>query len=531
MLRVVGNSTDVTVSEDPRHFVAVDLGSNSFRLQIGRVIDDQIYPMDSIKESVRLASGITSDKRLDEPAQQRALVALRRFGERLRGFDKSAVRVVGTNALRVARNAHDFLPLAEDALGFPIEIIAGREEARLIYVGVVHSLPPFDGPRLVVDIGGGSTEFIIGRQMRPLLLESLYMGCVSYSERFFPDGKMDKKRFREAETTAGQEIERIAAAYGHVGWGEAVGSSGSVRAIAELLEANGLNPSGVGGITRRGLESLRSLLIQAGSVDHLELRNLPLERLPVLVGGVAILCAVFSGLDIEHMQYASGALRLGVLYDLLGRLHQRDMRDTTVRHFKRRYHVDLHQSARVEQTAQELFNRLHRHSSRVPAGTKEGQEHENARRLLQWAAGLHEIGLSVAHSGYHKHGAYILRAADMPGFSSEDQERLARIVLGQRGKLEKLDVLPKGDALWNLIFCLRLAVLLCRSRDDRPFPEIHLCLLGARAGAGYEIELPDTWLDTNPLSTAALSDEAILWQRVGLDFRIKYRPVHLIATA
>ncbi|WP_263769803.1 exopolyphosphatase [Propionivibrio soli] len=529
MLRVVGDSTEVAVSEDPRHFAAVDLGSNSFRLQIGRVIDDQIYPMDSIKESVRLASGITSDKRLDEPAQQRALAALSRFGERLRGFDKSTVRVVGTNALRVARNAPDFLPLAEKALGFPIEIIAGREEARLIYVGVVHSLPPFDGPRLVVDIGGGSTEFIVGRQMKPLLLESLYMGCVSYSERFFPGGKVDKKRFREAETMAGQEIERIAAAYGQVGWGEAVGSSGSARAIAELLEANGLNPGGVGGITWRGLESLRSLMIQAGSIDRLELRNLPLERLPVLVGGVAILYAIFSGLGIERMKYAGGALRLGVLYDLLGRLHQRDMRDTTVRHFKRRYHVDLHQSARVEQAARALFKQLNRHPCNLAVGTKEDQERENAWRFLQWAAALHEIGLSVAHSDYHKHGAYILAAADMPGFSTEDQERLAKIVLGQRGKLEKLAALSKGNPLWTLIFCLRLAVLLCRSRDDRPFPEIHVGILPS--GVGYEIELPDAWGETNPLSAAALSDESALWRRVGIDFQIKYRPAHLVAIA
>lgn len=529
MLRVVDNSTEAAASREYEYFAAVDLGSNSFRLQIGRVIDDQIYPMDSIKESVRLASGITPDKQLDEPAQQRALIALGRFGERLRGFDISAVRVVGTNALRVARNAHDFLPRAEEALGFPIEIIAGREEARLIYIGVAHALPPSEGQRLVVDIGGGSTEFIIGRQVKPLLMESLYMGCVSYSMRFFPGGKMDKKRFREAETAAGQEIERLAAAYAQVGWNEAVGSSGSARAIAELLEANGFNPGGIGGITRRGLEALRSAMIQAGSVDRLALRNLPLERLPVLPGGVAIMCAIFAELGIEHMQYAGGALRLGVLYDLLGRFHQRDMRDTTVRHFKRRYHVDPRQAVRVEQTAMAFFEQLHGGSDRFAA--KEKQEHENARRFLQWSAALHEIGLSVAHGGYHKHGAYILESADMPGFSHKDQAQLARIVLGQRGKLEKLDTLPKGDALWDLVFCLRLAVLLRRSRDDRPLPDIRVRASGTKSATGYEIELPDTWLDTNPLSTAAFSDESDAWQRISANFRIKYRPARIFATA
>lgn len=529
MFRVVGNSIEAAVAQEYEHFAAVDLGSNSFRLQIGRVIDDQIYPMDSIKASVRLASGITPDKRLDEPAQQRALDALGRFGERLRGFDAGTVRVVGTNALRVARNAHDFLPRAEEALGFPIEIIAGREEARLIYIGVAHSLPLSDGQRLVIDIGGGSTEFIIGRQMKPLLMESLYMGCVSYSMRFFPGGRVDKKRFRDAETAAGQEIERIAAAYGQAGWSEVVGSSGSARAIAELLEANALNPDGVGGITRRGLDALRNAMIQAGAVDRLALRNLPLERLPVLPGGVAIMCAVFAGLGIEHMQHAGGALRLGVLYDLLGRFHQRDMRDTTVRHFKRRYHVDPRQSLRVEQTAMAFFEQLQGNADRLAPLVK--QEQETARRFLRWAAALHEIGISVAHGGYHKHGAYILGSADMPGFSNKDQARLARIVLGQRGKLEKLDMLPKGDALWNLVFCLRLAVLLRRSRDDRQLPEIRVRPLGSKAGEGYEIELSDTWPETNPLSTAALSDESAAWQRIGADFRIKYRPARLSATA
>lgn len=318
---------------------AVDLGSNSFHLEVGRVVYGQIYPLDTLKEPVRLACGLTPDKLLDEVSQTRALAALSRFGERLRGFQPGSVRAVATNTLRVARNAAAFLAKAERSLGFPIEIIAGREEARLIYLGAAHALPPTRDRRLVVDIGGGSTEFIIGKKIEPLLMESLYMGCVSYSLRFFPDGRVDNRRLTEAELSAAREIQRLAQAYRQLGWSEAAASSGTARAIADLLEMNGLNPGGGEGITRAGLEKLRSLLVRAGSPESLGLTGLRGERAPVLPGGLAILSAVFSELGIERMIYSEGALRLGVLYDLLGRFHRRDMRETTVRRFMRRYHV------------------------------------------------------------------------------------------------------------------------------------------------------------------------------------------------
>ena len=489
---------------------AVDLGSNSFRLQVGRVLDDQIYPLDSLKEPVRLASGLTNEKRLDEASQERALDALRRFGERLRGFQSEAVRVVATNALRVAKNAAEFLPKAEAALGFPIEIIGGREEARLIYIGAVHSLPLVEHKRLVVDIGGGSTEFIIGTRVEPELLESLYMGCVSYSLRFFPDGRIDKKRFREAEVAAAREIQAIASDYMRCGWHEAIGSSGSARALADLLELNDLNPGGVSGITRQGLESLRAQLIRAGSIDALNLQGLRADRLPVVPGGAAIMCAVFSELGIEHMNYAEGALRLGVLYDLLGRFQHHDMRDATTLQFMRRYQVDDRQIRRVEATALVLLGQLI---------DIDAPEHEDDVRFLKWAVSLHEIGISVAHNSYHKHGSYILNFADMPGFSKKDQGRLALIVLGQRGKLEKLTALPQSDATWRLVFCLRLAAILHRSRDDHVVPDI-LVKYGVN---GYQLELPGDWLAANPLSAAVLADETIAWQRIGSGLRVKRR--------
>jgi len=493
---------------------AVDLGSNSFRLQVGRVVEDQIYTLDSLKEPVRLASGLTADKRLDDAAQARALDALRRFGERLGGLDRGAVRAVATNTLRVAKNAPEFLPLAEEALGFPIEIIAGREEARLIYIGASHSLPMATHKRLVVDIGGGSTEFIIGKRHDPQLMESLYMGCVSYTLRFFPDRRIDRKRLRDAQIAAAKEIELIAHDYQRLGWKEAVGSSGSARAIADVLEMNNLNPNGESGITREGLDRLCGLLIKAGSAEALDLPGVKGDRLPVLPGGIAIMAAIFEELGIERMTYADGALRLGVLYDLLGRFHHHDMRDSTVAQFRRRYQVEGDQVERVEATALSALTQL-----------AEGAPAEADVQFLSWATRMHEIGISVAHNAYHKHGAYILTFADMPGFSKKDQARLAMLVLGHRGKLEKLGALPAVDSAWRLIFCLRLAVLLHRTRDDRALPAWRV----KATPNGFQLELPAEWLSANPWTAAALGEEAAVWRQSGREYIVKSRTARKVA--
>jgi exopolyphosphatase/guanosine-5'-triphosphate,3'-diphosphate pyrophosphatase len=333
----------------------VDLGSNSFRLQIGRVVGDRIHPLDTLKDTVRLGSGLTRERLLDHASQQRAIEALRRFGERLRGFAPETVRAVTTDAMRVARNAHIVLPQAEAALGFPIEVIGGREEARLIFIGAANALPPASHRRLVVDIGGGSTEFIIGEKAEPLLMESLFMGGISYRQRFFPEGRVDKKRFYAAEVAAAREIEALTADYQRFGWQEAVGSSGSAQEIAEILEINELNPDGGAGISRDGLAKLRQLMIRAGSAEQLDLKGMRSERLPILPGVIAIMSAVFSELGIEHMTYSDGALPLGVLYDLLGRFEHHDTRDETVVEFKRRYQVDKAQVVRVERTALALL--------------------------------------------------------------------------------------------------------------------------------------------------------------------------------
>jgi exopolyphosphatase/guanosine-5'-triphosphate,3'-diphosphate pyrophosphatase len=481
---------------------AVDLGSNSFHLQVGRVVDDQIYLLDALREPVRLGGGLTRDRRLDRATQLRALEALARFGERLRGFPPGAVRAVGTNTLRVAKNAAQFIADAEDALGFPIEVIFGREEARLIYLGVSHSLPLAPHRRLVVDVGGGSTEFVIGTGYEPELMESLRVGCVSHSLRFFGDGRIDKQAMKKAELAASNEIERIVREYRRTGWKQAVGSSGTARSIAAILAANGWSR---GTITADGLDRLRSQFVKAGEVEKLDLPGLREDRAAILPGGLAILLAVFDGLGLEEMEVSDGALRQGVLYDLLGRVQHHDMREMTVKQFMRRYHVDAAQGERVEALALALYRAL-------VERTREADE-----LVLAWAARLHEIGLSIAHAAYHKHSAYILSNADMPGFSKDEQARLARIVLAHRGKLAKIEGLPARSPDWALVFCLRVAALLCRSRVEVPVPR-----LGARAtDSGFQLALAAGWLDERPLTAAALEAEAEDWRAVGLRFDVR----------
>lgn len=478
---------------------AIDLGSNSFRLQVGRIVNDQIYPLDGLKEAVRLAAGLSPEKWLDMEAQQRGVAALRRFNERLNGFPRDSVRVVATNTLRVAKNAQEFLIRAEAALGFPIEVIAGREEARLIYVGVAHTLPDPHKQQLVVDIGGGSTEFIIGKSFEPLLLESLYMGCVGYSLKYFPEGLIDKRGLKEAELAARRELQAIAHVYRETGWEEAVGSSGSAKALVEILEQNGLSS---GGITRDGLEKLKTLFLRAGHVEALDLPGLRGDRIPVILGGFSIMSAVFKEFGLERMVFSEGALRQGVLYDLLGRYHHHDLRDATVAAFVARYRVDQRQAQQVAATATYLLSQVD-----PTAAAPESLDH----RFLHWAAMMHEIGISVAHSSYHKHSAYILANADMPGFSRMDQGRLSRIVLAHRGKLERVAAIDPTSPDWTLIACLRLAVVIHRARDTRGVPPITM----TREGRGFSVNTPVGWLQKLPLTAAALDEEQRQWISVG----------------
>lgn len=487
---------------------AVDLGSNSFRLQVARVVGKQIYPLDSLREMVRLAAGLGADKRLDDESQARGLDCLKRFGERLRGFPPHAVRAVATNTLRVARNAPIFLKKAEAAIGFPIEVIAGHEEARLIYLGVAHGLPTSGSARLVVDIGGGSTEFIIGHRLKPVKMESLYMGCVGYSLRFFSDGKITKRAMRQAELAARSEIQTIASEFSSIHWQEAFGSSGTARALGEIITLNNLAVNGTGGdITREGLENFREYLLGVGDIRKIEIAGLRADRAPVIPGGFAIMSAAFSELGITAMSQAMGALRQGVLYDLLGRFHNQDMREVTVRQFMQRYRVDAAQARRVESLALSIGHQLRAHFP---------DDADELLQILSWAARLHEVGISVAHSGYHKHSAYILANADMPGFSRMEQQRLSLLALGHRGNIGRAEDCTVEPGIVILLFALRLATLFHRSRIDVDLPPLHVSLQHKK----FELGIPRGWLTRNPLTDNALAVETSQWAVLDYGFSI-----------
>jgi exopolyphosphatase/guanosine-5'-triphosphate,3'-diphosphate pyrophosphatase len=487
---------------------AVDLGSNSFRLLIGRVVKTpagtQVYPLDSLKETVRLASGLTREKMLDAESQERALAVLERFGDRLQTFSAHNVRAVATNTLRVAKNARQFLDGAVKALGFPIEVIAGREEARLIYTGVANTTSLKEGSTLVVDIGGGSTEFIIGDGREPRLMESLFMGCVSYSLKFFPGGDIDKQRLKQAELAAQKELEVIAHDYMAAGWSQAIGSSGTARALGDILEQTGLSS---GGITREGLAGLRDLMLKAGNAERLKVEALKPDRIPVIPGGFAIMSAVFKMLDLEHMEVTDAALRQGVLYDLLGRSEHHDVRDMTIQQVSHRYGVDRDQARRVTKLALDLLR---------PLLTPDDEGDAEVERRLEWAAMLHEIGLSISHAGYHKHSAYILGNADMPGFSKLDQARISAMVLGHTGKLSKVSSLIVEPNEWLAVLCLRLAALVHRRRSDTVVPGLQL----SRTGKGYVLAADGDWLADHPLTEFNLRQEIAEWAKADLTLEL-----------
>ncbi len=477
----------------------VDMGSNSFRLEIGRVEGDQIYRLDTWRETLRIGAGIDAKGRLTPEARHAAIACLARFGERIKGLHPSAVRAVATNTFRVAANARTFLPQAERALGFPIDIITGHEEARLIYTGVAHVLPASDEPRLVIDIGGGSTEFIIGRGLVPERLESLKIGCVGLTQRYFADGNLSATALAAADTTARAEIEAIAREFAREHWQTAYASSGTALALAEILEQNGLSAAG---ITRDGLARLRKRMVGAGHVRRLQLAALKPERAPVLAAGLAIMAAAIVELDVERINPVGGALRLGVLYDLLGRTVRRDVRVATIEQFIARYRIDREHATRVAETAVLLFRQARAHAD--PA----------AAQRLQWAALLHETGFSVSHTGFHKHGAYILRNADMPGFSAGEQQDLANLVLGCRGSLSKMAPLLGGVTFRAQLLALRLAVLLHHARRpiDRP-----RAVLKVSPRISYDVST--RWLNSHPLTAYLLVRERGEWKATGFAWR------------
>src|SRR3954469_16531994 len=479
----------------PDVLAAVDLGSNSFHMVVARYTHGQLVILDRLREMVRLGAGIEADGRLNKDVSARALACLERFGQRLRDMRPDSVRVVGTNVFRRARRKEAFVERAREALGHPIDIVSGIEEARLIYSGVSHTMPAGPGRRLVCDIGGGSTEIIIGEGLEPLDMESLQTGCVRVSEEFFADGRVSQKRMQKARVAARQTIEPYQASFRRRGWDEAVGSSGTVRAIGDCVRE--LDPAAVD-IGADGLERIIHELSEIEHIRDLKLNALTDDRKLSFAGGVAILAEVFEQLGIESMKVADGAMREGLLYDLLGRYTDEDARERTVRSMQERYHVDATQAERVEAPAANFLEQVEQSWPLADPASE---------LVLRWAARLHEIGLDVAHSGYHRHGAYLLANADMAGFPREEQKLLAIMVGSHRRKpaVEEADGLmpPWDKRAPAMTLLLRLAVLLHRGRSSVALPDISLT---PRQDA-LEMRFPSGWLDDHPLTVADLQSE------------------------
>lgn len=497
-----------SIAKIPDVIAAVDLGSNSFHMVVARYSHGQLIIVDRIREMVRLAAGLDEQGRLDRGAVERALECLDRFGQRLRDMKAESVRVVGTNTLRQARRKGAFLDRAAAALGHPIEIIAGVEEARLIYLGVGHTMPSEPGRRLVADIGGGSTELIIGEGLQTRQLASLHMGCVSMSARFFADGEITEKRMKRARLAARVELEPLQASFARSNWDHAVGTSGTIRAVGDIVAARG----GAGSsLSAEDVEALIEVALRAGALERLRLPGLNDERLPVFPGGIAILAEIFSMLELRTLRIADGALREGLLYDLLGRLTDEDARVRTVRAMESRYHVDNIQATRVEATALGFLQQV-----------QDDWELTDpfAELVLGWSARLHEIGLDISHTHHHRHAAYLLEHADMPGFPREEQ-RLLSCVVGAHRRRPHLEMLEDLTPPWHikaelLIVLLRLAVLLHRGRSPVPLPPIQL----RAKGKALEIEFPRRWLDDHPLTSADLEQETDYLKAIGFRLRV-----------
>lgn len=491
-------------ADRPTTLAAVDLGSNSFHMIVVRAGGGEFQVEDRLREMVQLGAGLDADNRLDEDARRRALACLERFGQRLRSVPRGNVRVVGTNTLRKARDVGPFLRQAAQALGHPIDIISGIEEARLIFLGAAHSLPPCEGRRFVLDIGGGSTELIIGQGFEPLALESLYMGCVSITREHFADGRIGRKAWNRAEIAAALEVEAVAENFRALGWQEAVGTSGTVRAIARVLQAEGW---GDGDISPAGLERLRAAVLAAGRVEKLSaLKGLNRERAAVFAGGLVVLASVFEGLGLERLRVADGALREGLIWDQLGRIGHADARERSVAALGARYGVDAAQARRVADTADALWGQV------AEAWALADDAH---RSMLRWAALLHEIGLAVAHAQFHKHGAYIVAHADLLGFSRQDQALLAVLVRGHRRKFPVAEFAALSEVLQEparrLCILLRLAVKLHRARSRQPLPQVRLQARGETLRLGF----PPGWLERHALTRADLDREAQLLAPAG----------------
>lgn len=483
-------------TSDPKQLLAaIDLGSNSFHMVVAQLVQGEIRTIEKMGEKVQLGAGLDKDNYLSLEARERGLECLKRFAQRISSMQANSVRVVGTNALRAARNASTFIHAAEEILGTEVEVVAGREEARLIYLGVSHTLSDDLGPRLVIDIGGGSTEFIIGERFETRETESLHMGCVSFRNHYFPDGRISRKRMDKAITHARQELLNIQQRFRARGWENCVGSSGSIKAIESVV--NSLNLSDRG-ITFQSMKGLRKRLVDMGQVERLEALGVKEDRRSIFPAGFAILYAAFESLNIQSMTFADGALREGLLYDMVGRDTHEDVRERTIQALQVRYSVDTAHAQAVEQTADK---------ARAQVASAWGLSSPYYSNLLRWASRIHEIGLAISHTQYHKHGAYLMTHSDLPGFSRDVQRALATLVRAHRRKFNNSifeshdpeDIAP----IKRLALLLRLGVLLQHARTNAPPPPFTLTARDSR----LHVRLPGDWLEGHPLTLADLRSE------------------------
>ena len=475
---------------------AVDLGSNSFHMKIARAYEGELQVLDRMREMIHLGAGLDSDGNITPAAQQRALDCLLKFGERLRAMPHRAVRAVGTNTLRNAHNAKEFLVAAERALGHPIKIISGQEEARLIYLGVAHTLADNGQRRLVVDIGGGSTELIIGERGTPQHLLSLEMGCVSLTRKYFDNGEITPKRWQRAQIAATETLQQSESNFRTARWEHAVGASGTIRAVDSVIRMAGGRDDG---ITRAALNPLIETIVKSGNIERLKIPGLNPERAPVFPGGVAILVALFEVLGLDSMRVSDGALREGLLFDMLGWPADEDTCSSSVAALAARFHVDEAQARRVENTVRHLLSGV-----AMDWDLRDVQ----TTKYLTWAAQLHEIGMDIASNQHHKHGAYIVENADLDGFTLLEHKLLGLLVRAQRGKLPlaALKELPASNSmLWlRMAVLVRLAVILQRTRSAEALPRLTF----TAAKRALKLQFPKGWLDTRPLLRTDLTQEA-----------------------
>ena len=494
-------------NEHAHTYAAVDLGSNSFHLLVARREHGELRTLDRIKEMVRLGGGLDQDGNLDPEVQERAFACLARFGQRLREIPADNLRAVGTQTFRRMNNANSFLMIAETALGCSIDIIAGREEARLIYIGVTEGVSGHDGRRLVIDIGGGSTELIIGEGREPLEMESLQYGCVSLTRQFFGDGKITRKRWRKAVRSVMADMQEMQLRYRQTGWDLAIGSSGTIKAVEDICRLQGWVEKDV---NIDALFFLRDRMLKFGTIDAVKLPGLSDRRHPVLIGGLAMLTACFQALKLETLKVSPYALREGVLHDLLGRQEHRDPREKTVAAFMARYSVDQGQVDRVKKVALKVCDK-------ISDGMFLRKSH---RDLLSWAADLHETGLCVSHSQFQVHSAYLVENSDMAGFSRQEQLFLAALVRNHRRPIpgDYADKLPTRllEPLRMTLFCLRFACVLCRTRDDSSIPQFKL----SGNDNVITVDFAQDWQQRHPLTMTDLRQESENLKAIGLHFRV-----------